>query len=144
MAKTSPVRGAKSFREPRWFNPEDASRQLEAQRDWKDAKQLRGVLRWANNSIKQIREPRMQSAVIPFRRSRAGVEVMLITSRTSQQWIFPKGNIRSGYSTAESAAEEAREEAGVEGVIIGQVIGNYRFSRFCGDRLFCRNVCDGK
>lgn len=45
------------------------------------------------------------------------LEVLLITSRSSGDWIVPKGMVDAGFSEARAAAQEADEEAGVRGLI---------------------------
>jgi len=51
---------------------------------------------------------------------------LLITSRRSGKWIFPKGAIEPKMAPWESAALEAQEEAGVVGEISREIIGSYR------------------
>lgn len=64
------------------------------------------------------REPRSQSAALPWRRSAAGaVEVLLITSRETRRWVIPKGWPIKGLTSPQTAAREAFEEAGVEGAV---------------------------
>ena len=66
-----------------------------------------------------------QSAVVPYRWRKRGVEICVITSMRSRRWIVPKGIIEPDLSPAESAAKEALEEAGVEGCVWSQKIGEY-------------------
>lgn len=67
-----------------------------------------------------------QSAVIPYRATAAGVEVLLITSRGRGDWIVPKGYVEDGMSEADSAAKEAWEEAGVRGkVASASAVGSF-------------------
>jgi 8-oxo-dGTP pyrophosphatase MutT (NUDIX family) len=58
---------------------------------------------------------RRQSGVIPYRRVCGGIEVMLITSRSGQRLIVPKGCIEPDLTAIESAQKEALEEAGIVG-----------------------------
>lgn len=67
-----------------------------------------------------------QSGTIPYKRVEGEVAFLLITSRRSGRWIFPKGRVKSGLSPHESAAGEALEEAGVEGRIWTKPLGSYR------------------
>lgn len=60
-------------------------------------------------------KPRKQYGALPFIQVGGKLRVVLITSRTHQNWIFPKGNRVPGRSGADSALQEAREEAGVIG-----------------------------
>lgn len=56
-----------------------------------------------------------QSAVIPYRFTKRGIEVLLITSVKKGNWIVPKGYIEFNLTPFESAKKEAYEEAGVIG-----------------------------
>lgn len=51
---------------------------------------------------------------------------MLITSRTGQHWIPPKGKLMKGRKPHQAAAQEAFEEAGVIGRISKTPLGVYR------------------
>ena len=66
-----------------------------------------------------------QSAVIPYRKGNNGLEILLITSRTRQRWIIPKGEIESNMTAHDSAAKEALEEAGVTGKVSGARMGRF-------------------
>ncbi|MGV8834268.1 MAG: NUDIX hydrolase [Devosia sp.] len=63
---------------------------------------------------------------LPYAISGGRLSVLLITSRRSGRWIFPKGAIEPDMSASESAALEALEEAGVVGQIEATPIGRYR------------------
>lgn len=76
-----------------------------------------------------------QSGVIPFRKKRKNIEVLIITSRNGKKWIFPKGIIEPDMTSEDSAAKEAFEEAGVEGKVYPKPVGAYTFTKW-GDR--CR------
>ena len=67
-----------------------------------------------------------QFGAIPWRRGPDGIEVLLITSRRTGRWIFPKGSHEASLSPAASAALEALEEAGVQGRLDAQPVGTYR------------------
>lgn len=71
-----------------------------------------------------------QSAVIPFRRTKAGTEVLIIGSSSGRHWVVPKGIIEPGLSPARSAMTEAREEAGVEGSTGDEPLGSYRYEKW--------------
>lgn len=68
--------------------------------------------------------PRQYGALC-YRRGARGLEILLITSRRSGQWLAPKGGIVPGLTTVASAAREAWEEAGVRGVIGTEEVGRY-------------------
>lgn len=73
-----------------------------------------------------------QSAAIPFLQDGDALEIVLITSNSSGQWIFPKGVVEHGLSPWESAAKEALEEAGVSGEISDEAIGQYDYDKWGG------------
>lgn len=70
-----------------------------------------------------------QFGAIPYRRTDGGLEFLLVTSRRTGRWIFPKGGRIAWLSPAACAAQEAYEEAGVEGVLAAEPIGSYRGSK---------------
>jgi len=70
-----------------------------------------------------------QSAALPYRWARAGLEVMLVTSRTTRRWVLPKGSIGNGLTAYEAAVLEAYEEAGVDGRIGRSCIGVYGYTK---------------
>lgn len=70
-----------------------------------------------------------QSAAIPYRLTAAGMEVLMVTNRGGGRWLFPKGGIGKGLTSAQSAAREAYEEAGVVGEINPRPLGSYRFRK---------------
>lgn len=72
---------------------------------------------------------RVQAAALPWRMTKAGVEVMLITSRDTGRWVVPKGWPEGRESLAESAAREAFEEAGVKGAVAQQEAGRYFYGK---------------
>jgi 8-oxo-dGTP pyrophosphatase MutT (NUDIX family) len=67
-----------------------------------------------------------QFGAIPYRHVDGEIVFLIITSRGTGKWIFPKGGLIEGLSPAESAAQEAYEEAGVRGNIGAQPVGSYR------------------
>ena len=56
-----------------------------------------------------------QYGVLPYLQRSGKIKIILITSRNSNQWIVPKGNLIAQKSKRESAIQEAYEEAGVTG-----------------------------
>lgn len=50
---------------------------------------------------------------------------LMVTSRRTGRWIFPKGSVISGMTPWDSAAQEAFEEAGVRGVVETEPLGSY-------------------
>ena len=67
-----------------------------------------------------------QFGAIPYRRTDDGLAFLLVTSRRTGRWIFPKGGRIAWLSPAACAAQEAYEEAGVEGTVAAEAIGSYR------------------
>ena len=67
-----------------------------------------------------------QAGALPYAIVEGRLAILLITSRRTGRWIFPKGAIETGLTPWESAAKEAREEAGVIGEVSTQPIGSYR------------------
>jgi 8-oxo-dGTP pyrophosphatase MutT (NUDIX family) len=67
-----------------------------------------------------------QAGAIPFTVLHGEVVFLVITSRRSGRWIFPKGAPIDGLEPWQVAAREALEEAGVEGDVDTHPIGSYR------------------
>ena len=67
-----------------------------------------------------------QAGAIPYTVVEDQVVFLLITSRGSGRWIFPKGDPIEGLEPWDTAAQEALEEAGVEGEVDSRPIGFYR------------------
>jgi len=70
-------------------------------------------------------DPVIQVGAIPYRIMDGHVAFLLVTSRRTGRWIYPKGAIIDGMTAAESAACEAFEEAGVEGEVWPEPFGSY-------------------
>jgi 8-oxo-dGTP pyrophosphatase MutT (NUDIX family) len=69
---------------------------------------------------------RRHAGAIPYAIDDAGaVRFLLVTSRRTGSWIFPKGGLIPGLGPAGSAAREAFEEAGVRGAISPDAVGAY-------------------
>lgn len=69
-----------------------------------------------------------QAGALPYAIVEGRVAFLLITSRRSGKWIFPKGGIEPDMTAWESAALEALEEGGVSGTIEQEPVGSYRAS----------------
>jgi 8-oxo-dGTP pyrophosphatase MutT (NUDIX family) len=69
-----------------------------------------------------------QSGALPYSVVEGRVAFLLITSRRTGRWIFPKGDIEPDMTPWDSAAQEALEEAGVSGQIGTEPVGSYRSS----------------
>lgn len=69
-----------------------------------------------------------QAGALPYAVVEGRLAFLLVTTRRTGRWIFPKGGIEPGTTPWESAAAEAVEEAGVVGEIDQVAIGSYRAS----------------
>ena len=76
-----------------------------------------------------------QSAVIPYRLSKKGLEILLITSLKRKHWIVPKGYIEFNLTPFESAKKEAYEEAGVLGSNETIEVGTFKLIKPIGTCL---------
>lgn len=69
-----------------------------------------------------------QAGAIAIRRTSAAPDVLLVRARKDPAaWIFPKGHVESGESSADAALRELEEEAGLTGVL-GESTGVTIFS----------------
>jgi phosphohistidine phosphatase len=86
-----------------------------------------------------------QSAILPFRRTDAGLEFLVIGSSGAKHHVIPKGIVDPGMSPRESAAREAREEAGVGGRILDEPVGEIRYDKWgasCRCTVFAMEVTE--
>ncbi len=58
-----------------------------------------------------------KAAAVCYRLRHGAIEFLLVQTRRSRRWTFPKGSAEPGLSHAQAAAMEAFEEAGVHGRI---------------------------
>lgn len=79
------------------------------------------------NAIRTRTAERRQVAALPWRRTAAGIEILLVTSRETRRWVTPKGGRMPGKTDAEAAVLEALEEAGVEGAVTREPLGTFRY-----------------
>ena len=68
------------------------------------------------SQLRRLRECE-QVAAVCYRMGSEGVEFLLVRTRGSGCWTFPKGSTEAGLTHAQAAALEAFEEAGVHGRI---------------------------
>jgi 8-oxo-dGTP pyrophosphatase MutT (NUDIX family) len=68
------------------------------------------------SQLRNLRECE-QVAAVCYRVRRGAVEFLLVRTRGSERWTFPKGSAEPGLTHAQAAALEAFEEAGVHGRI---------------------------
>jgi len=76
-----------------------------------------------------------QSAVIPYRLSKNGLEILLITSIKKKHWIVPKGYVEFNLTPFESAKKEAYEEAGILGSNETIEVGSFKLNKPVGTCL---------
>jgi 8-oxo-dGTP pyrophosphatase MutT (NUDIX family) len=84
-----------------------------------------------------------QAGVIPYRRIKGELEILLITSRRGKHWVIPKGVIEPHLDARESAVQEAYEEAGVRGSLRPDAWGEYAYRKWggtCRVRVFLLEV----
>ena len=80
-----------------------------------------------------------QIAALPVQFAPDGsLQLYLVTSRGSGQWIIPKGNPIPGLAAHEAAAQEALEEAGLVGPVMPVCVGTFEFER---TRRFSGHPC---
>lgn len=86
---------------------------------------LRDILKnWS--PVAETRSGLRQAGALPYSIVDGRMAFLLITSRRSGKWIFPKGAIEPETTPWDSAAMEALEEAGVSGEVSSTPIGSYR------------------
>ena len=66
-----------------------------------------------------------QAGVLAWMPGTDPLQFVIVTSRRTRRWVFPKGAIDAGMTAAEAAAQEALEEAGVVGVADETPVGSY-------------------
>ena len=84
-----------------------------------------------------------QSAVVPYRKRKGRIEILLISNRSGSRWVIPKGLVDRGMDSRTSAAKEALEEAGILGKVSRRRIGRYEYEKWggvCRVTVFLMNV----
>ncbi len=76
---------------------------------------------------------RVQFAALAYLIDEEGPKYLIVTSRRTGRWIFPKGQLEAGEAGWEAAAREAFEEAGVVGEGLPRIIGRYHSLKFRDD-----------
>ncbi|WP_247742900.1 NUDIX hydrolase [Shimia sp. R9_1] len=74
----------------------------------------------------------LQFAALPYRIRKGKPQILMVTSRGTQQWIIPKGWPMDGMKPHKAAAQEAWEEAGITGAIGKHSIGQFRYRKTRG------------
>src|SRR5437763_2945837 len=87
------------------------------------------------SQLRKLRECQ-QVAAVCYRVRYGSIEFLLVQTRGSGRWTFPKGSTEPGLTHAQAAAMEAFEEAGVHGRIEEASFARYlrgrRRSANCG------------
>ena len=111
------------FRSPQWMTFLEAEAALSTSRISRYAREMRGVLDWAKQTIENSESlVNMVTGVVPVRIDVDGnPQVLLITSKQSKSWVIPKGTPIDSEENTDAALREAREEAGIIGEIIGKM-----------------------
>lgn len=80
------------------------------------------------------RAVRLQYGALPYRQSAGqGLEILLVTTRTTRRWIIPKGWPMKRLKPGACAAREAFEEAGVTGRIAARALGSFEYEKLLDD-----------
>lgn len=87
------------------------------------------------SSLRKLREPQQVAAVCYHIRNQE-IQFLLIQTRGSGRWTFPKGSAEAGLTHAQAAALEAFEEAGVHGRIEEAAFAQY----FCRKQAAIRKA----
>ena len=69
---------------------------------------------------------RKSSGCVVFKIDQGQVEILLVTSTSGKEWVFPKGGVEMNLTERASAAKEVYEEAGVHGEV-GVKLGTCRY-----------------
>jgi len=128
---TSETEPLESFRNPSWFNYNEAVEKISEGRSYKYSQPIIDILDWASLEIEnKVSDRVFLAGGLPYRiKDDGNIEFLLVTSRTSKNWIAPKGHINASESSIDAASREAFEEAGVGGAIKSSPIGSYIYRR---------------
>lgn len=88
--------------------------------------------RRVNKGVQAAAPPaaKLQVAALPYRRRQDGsLEVLLVTTRGTGQWMVPKGWPIPGKTHSEAAVQEAYEEAGVRGTVDPLELGRFQHQK---------------
>jgi 8-oxo-dGTP pyrophosphatase MutT (NUDIX family) len=86
--------------------------------------------------LKKLQECEQAAAVCYRLKARGGIEFLLVRTRGSRRWTFPKGSAEPGLTHAQVAALEAFEEAGVHGRIEKTAFAHYAGRKRGGSKQF--------
>lgn len=66
-----------------------------------------------------------QAGVLAYMRDPNDRRMVIVTSRRTGRWVFPKGSVDPGMTPPEAATQEAFEEAGLIGQAAVDPVGSY-------------------
>lgn len=92
---------------------------------WTNDSMLGRLIHFNRHGLSGGAGARTQVGAIPYALEDGVPVFLLVTSRRTGRWIFPKGACRSDEEASSCAAREAFEEAGVEGKVSGAPVGAY-------------------
>jgi 8-oxo-dGTP pyrophosphatase MutT (NUDIX family) len=69
------------------------------------------------------------AAAVCYRVRQGAIEFLLIRTKDSRYWTFPKGHLKTHERPWEAASREAREEAGVVGEVSEKLLANYLYPK---------------
>ena len=70
-------------------------------------------------------KPVMQAAALGYVEDEEGLRYLIVTSRRTRRWIFPKGSVNADETAPTAAARELAEEAGAIGEAAAEPVGRY-------------------
>ena len=83
-----------------------------------------------------------QVAALPWRKTRHGIEFLLITSRETKRWVIPKGWPMPHLIDSNAAKREAFEEAGIVGRVRRVPFGQFTYNKKHKDQSISALVVD--
>jgi len=89
--------------------------------------------RIAPDSDLRTKPEALQYAALAYQCEQGEPTYLIVTSRRTGRWIFPKGEPEKDEQGWETAAREAFEEAGVIGVGLAREVGRYHSLKFRDD-----------
>lgn len=117
---------AEAFRPPWWFGPE-----VSEDRRFRNSSLVSIASEEGKAFLKQVISPPMPAVgAVPFLMMNEQRHYVLITTRSTGRWIFPKGGLEPKKSDREMALIEAEEEAGVTGAIAGEAVPTWYWKEY--------------
>ncbi len=80
-----------------------------------------------------------QAAALPYRYENGKLKVMIVTSRRTGRWVFPKGSMGKAKEW-QAAEQEAYEETGVSGTVDRRPLGRYLSLKVRGEDAWQTDV----